>query len=78
MSGKQHAVMWLGLLLVITRMFTTGQWKSIWSVVGGSGITTAAAVTVKGGPVPAANIQDWTASGGSSVQLALWQRAKLF
>lgn len=24
--------MWLGILLIITRLFTTNQWSSLWSV----------------------------------------------
>ena len=34
MTGKQNAVMWLGLLLVTVRLFTTGQWSAIWDVAG--------------------------------------------
>jgi hypothetical protein len=30
MTGKQTAVLWLGLLLIITRMLTTSQWSEIW------------------------------------------------
>lgn len=30
MNGKQNTVMWLGLLLIFTRLFTTGQWSQIW------------------------------------------------
>lgn len=36
MTGKQNAVMWLGFLLVLVRLFTTGQWSAIWSAVGNS------------------------------------------
>lgn len=31
MNGKQNAVMWMGLTLILVRLFTTGQWKDIWS-----------------------------------------------
>jgi hypothetical protein len=31
MTGKQNAVMWMGLMLVLLRLFTTGQWSAIWS-----------------------------------------------
>lgn len=31
MTGKQNTVMWLGLLLVATRLFTTRQWADIWT-----------------------------------------------
>ena len=41
MTGKQKAVLWLGILLIITRLFTTGQWSAIWTALsnpgGGSG-----------------------------------------
>lgn len=33
MTGKQNAVMWLGLLLIAVRLFTTDQWSSLWSAV---------------------------------------------
>jgi hypothetical protein len=29
MTGKQHAVMWMGLLLIVLRLFTTSQWASL-------------------------------------------------
>jgi len=31
MTGKQHAVLWLGLLLIAIRLFTTNQWRIIWT-----------------------------------------------
>lgn len=34
MTGQQHAVMWMGLLLIVLRMFTTVQWTEIKSVMG--------------------------------------------
>lgn len=33
MTKKQQAVMWMGLLLIILRLFTTSQWKSIWNTI---------------------------------------------
>lgn len=33
MNSKQTAVMWLGFLLVLARLFATDQWDSIWSTV---------------------------------------------
>lgn len=30
MTGKQSAVLWLGLLLVVLRMFSSGQWNILW------------------------------------------------
>jgi hypothetical protein len=32
-NGKQHAVLWMGILLIVVRMFTTNQWHEIWSAV---------------------------------------------
>jgi len=38
MNGKQQAVMWMGLTLIILRLFTTSQWKDIWgTILKGSG-----------------------------------------
>lgn len=38
MTGKQQAVMWMALTLVILRLFTSNQWKDIWNtVLKGSG-----------------------------------------
>ncbi len=31
MTGKQNTVMWLGLILVAVRLFTTRQWSDIWT-----------------------------------------------
>lgn len=41
MTGKQTTVMWLGLLLIVTRLFTTRQFHDIWSeiVSGATGKT---------------------------------------
>lgn len=33
MNSKQQAVMWMGLTLIVLRLFTTNQWKSIWNTV---------------------------------------------
>lgn len=33
MTGKQSAVMWLGIVLIFTRLFTTSQWSSIWAEI---------------------------------------------
>jgi hypothetical protein len=32
MTGKQHAVMWLGLLLIVFRLFTSSQWMALKSI----------------------------------------------
>jgi hypothetical protein len=34
MTGKQSGVLWLGLLLIITRLFTSDQWSDLWSTFG--------------------------------------------
>jgi hypothetical protein len=64
MTGKQTAVMWLGLLLVAVRLFTTDQWDALWGTVktgskpGGvlvgstaSGVTLPGALPVVPGPL---------------------------
>lgn len=33
MTGQQQGVMWLGLILIVMRLFSTGQWNAIWTVV---------------------------------------------
>lgn len=33
MTGKQQTVMWMGLLLILLRLFSSGQWKAIWKTV---------------------------------------------
>lgn len=41
MTGQQQAVMWLGIALILMRLFTTKQWSEIWGVVGnGTGTAT--------------------------------------
>jgi hypothetical protein len=32
MSGTQHAVMWMGILLIVLRLFTTTQWPNLKAV----------------------------------------------
>lgn len=74
MTGKQHAVMWLGLLLIITRMFTSNQWGSIWGMLSNKtqAKTNVTLASVKGGP--ASGTADWagsspSGSNGTGVQL---------
>lgn len=45
MNGKQHAVLWLGLILILVRLMTTGQFSAIWQNV----IANAGPVNVKPG-----------------------------
>lgn len=33
MTGKQTTVMWMGLILIMLRLFTTNQWHDIWAVI---------------------------------------------
>lgn len=44
MNGKQHAVLWLGLLLIIVRAATSGVWSDIWK-----GISNGSPVNFSGG-----------------------------
>jgi hypothetical protein len=32
-TGQQTTVMWLGVALILTRLFTTKQWSQIWTSV---------------------------------------------
>jgi hypothetical protein len=49
--------MWLGILLIAARLFTTGQWSAIWGTIsngsagsgGGSGVTVTPGVNSQGG-----------------------------
>lgn len=52
MTGKQHAVMWLGISLIIVRLFTSGQWQALWSTVTTS--PSSAKKSGGGGSIP-----DW-------------------
>jgi len=47
MTEQQNTVMWLGIALVITRLFTTKQWSHIWTSV--SPTAPASSGTTKGG-----------------------------
>jgi hypothetical protein len=33
MSGSQHAVLWLGLSLIIVKLLTTGGWSAMWGTL---------------------------------------------
>jgi hypothetical protein len=33
MTAQQTTVMWLGIALILTRLFTTAQWSHIWNTV---------------------------------------------
>jgi heme/copper-type cytochrome/quinol oxidase subunit 3 len=33
LSGKQHAVLWLGLTLILMRLFTSGQWRDFYTLI---------------------------------------------
>lgn len=47
MTGQQQLVMWLGIALILTRLFTTGQWSKIWDTV--SPAPPAGSSSTKGG-----------------------------
>jgi hypothetical protein len=40
MTGKQSAVLWLGLLLIVVRLFTTNQWSSFKTTITTKSSTT--------------------------------------
>jgi hypothetical protein len=56
MTGKQTAVMWLGLLLIAVRLFTTDQWESLWGTVktggnpGGVSVNSGSSNPASGAP----------------------------
>lgn len=47
MTGTQSAIMWLGILIIIARLFTTSQGEQLWSMVTTGG--NAGGNTAKGG-----------------------------
>lgn len=48
MNGHQQAVLWMGLILIILKLFTTGQWSGLWATIGnGSPAVTSPAVGTK-------------------------------
>lgn len=38
MNGKQHAVLWLGIILIGVRLFTTKQWSDIWGGISNGSV----------------------------------------
>jgi hypothetical protein len=46
-NGKQHAVMWLGLVLIMVRMWSTGQAQAIWAQIVTPGATAPGKTTPK-------------------------------
>ena len=44
MNGKQNAVIWLGLGLILARLFTTSQWAALWGTVKNGNSNGSAAV----------------------------------
>ena len=58
MTGKQSAVMWMGLTLIALRLFTTNQWKEIWGTIlkGGGGSSSSGGFDflnpIPGGGIP--------------------------
>jgi hypothetical protein len=63
MTGKQNGIMWLGFLLIVTRLFTTGEWSNLWGVIsngpgpgsGTNGTTTVPAAANAANTLPATN-----------------------
>lgn len=37
MTGKQQIVLWIGLILIAFRFFTTGQWQQLWLAISTPG-----------------------------------------
>lgn len=51
MSGAQNAVLWMGILLIVVRLLTTGQWGDVWGTLKSG---TPAASTGTGSTSPSA------------------------
>jgi hypothetical protein len=51
MTSKQVTVMWLGILLIAARLFTTKQWSAIWGTIGTESTTPTTPVTTPTTPV---------------------------
>jgi hypothetical protein len=61
MNGQQHAVMWMGILLIILRLFTTIQWDELKAVFGWTDAST------KGGKTGGGSVLPDPLSAGASV-----------
>ena len=48
MTSKQSAVLWLGLLLILTRLLTTGQGRELWGTVKTSDSSASGSANVPG------------------------------
>ena len=51
MNSKQHAVLWLGVLLIIVRLFATTQWSTLWKTLSLSTGSTGGAAIGSAGPI---------------------------
>lgn len=51
MSGRQQAVLWIGLILISFNLFVRGQWKVIWTAIS-TAPGNALGGTVKIPPLP--------------------------
>jgi hypothetical protein len=47
MTGTQSGIMWLGLLLIIVRLFTTEQGAQLWSMITTGGNVAASSTATK-------------------------------
>jgi hypothetical protein len=50
MTGQQNAVMWLGITLIVLRLFSTGQWQAIWGTVAPAAAATKGTGGIGGCP----------------------------
>jgi len=57
-SSKAQTVLWAGLLLVVVRAVTSGQWKQIWGTIGNAPASTGntSATPASGTPPQGASI----------------------
>lgn len=61
MSGRQQAVLWIGLILIAFKFFTAGQWQSIWSAI--STVPGGGSILPKSGSGNGSGQQWWNPTG---------------
>jgi hypothetical protein len=85
MTGKQHAVMWMGLLLILMRMFTTTQWGDIKNALGVGGNFSSGGGGSSDSPLAGKNVANAAKDvvdpqgqkGKAETSQPLWQQALL-
>lgn len=52
MSGRQQAVLWIGLFLITFNLFVKGQWKAIWATISTAPAKAASGIIPKIPSIP--------------------------